>query len=55
MFVAVIIGGNEQIYPIAFGFDNGKNNQSWSCFLTELRIVIGSPIFDDYFRSSYKH
>ena len=30
MFVTVAMDGNEQIYPIAFGFGYGKNDRSWN-------------------------
>ena len=43
MFVATVIDGNEQIYHVAFGFGDWKNDQSWTWFLTELRNVIRSP------------
>ena len=43
MFVATTMDGNEQIFPLAFGFGDGENDQSWSWFLIELRNVIRSP------------
>ena len=30
MFDIAAKDGNEQIYPIAFGFGDGKNNLSWT-------------------------
>ena len=42
MFVVTTMDGNEKIYPLAFGFDDGKNDQSRTWFLTELRNVIRS-------------
>ena len=32
MFVTTTKDGNKQIYPIAFGFGDGENHQSWSSF-----------------------
>ena len=55
MFVATIMDGKEQIYLITFGFGDGENDQPWNWLLTELRNMIGSPILDDYFKSSYKY
>ena len=51
MLIAQSMDGNEQIYPIAFGFDNGVNDWPWAWFLTELHNVTRSPKLDDYFRS----
>ncbi|KAK3199176.1 hypothetical protein Dsin_022591 [Dipteronia sinensis] len=33
MFVATAQDGNEQVYPIGFGYDDSKNNLSWEWFL----------------------
>ncbi|KAK3195742.1 hypothetical protein Dsin_027052 [Dipteronia sinensis] len=35
--------GNNQIYPLAFGYGDSENDASWSWFLTELHDVIGEP------------
>ena len=43
MFVATLMDDNEQIYPLAFGFSDRENDQSYAWFLTEFRNVIGSP------------
>ena len=32
IFVVVAMDRNVQIYPIAFGFGDGENHQSWSSF-----------------------
>ncbi|KAK3189599.1 hypothetical protein Dsin_029160 [Dipteronia sinensis] len=43
MFVACCMDGNNQIYPLAFGYGDSENDASWSWFLTELHDVIGEP------------
>ena len=55
MFVARIMDVNKQIYPLAFGFGDGENDQSWTWLLIELCNVIGPSKLDDYFKLSYKH
>ena len=42
MFVVVAKDVNDQIYPLAFGFGDKKNDRSWTWFLTELLHVIKS-------------
>ncbi|KAK3211410.1 hypothetical protein Dsin_016116 [Dipteronia sinensis] len=37
MFVATAQDGNEQVYPIAFGYGDSKNNLSWEWFLDCLK------------------
>ncbi|TXG48698.1 hypothetical protein EZV62_024573 [Acer yangbiense] len=44
MFVACCMDGNNQIYPLAFGYGDSENDASWSWFLTELHDVIGEPL-----------
>ncbi|KAK2656268.1 hypothetical protein Ddye_009320 [Dipteronia dyeriana] len=41
MFVATAQDGNEQTYPIAFGYGDSKNNLSWEWFLDCLKGAIG--------------
>ncbi|KAK2662584.1 hypothetical protein Ddye_001158 [Dipteronia dyeriana] len=41
MFVATAQYGNEQTYPIAFGYGDSKNNLSWEWFLDCLKGAIG--------------
>ncbi|KAK0579202.1 hypothetical protein LWI29_022723 [Acer saccharum] len=41
MFVATAQDGNKQVYPIAFGYDDSKNNLSWEWFLECLRGALG--------------
>ena len=35
--------GNEQIYPLAFGFADGETVGAWTWFLSNLHSIIGSP------------
>ena len=42
MFVITIMDGNEQIYPLTFGFGDKENDRSWTWFLTEVRNVTRS-------------
>ncbi|KAK3199083.1 hypothetical protein Dsin_022498 [Dipteronia sinensis] len=37
MFVATAQDGNEQVYPIAFGYGDSENNLSWEWFLDCLK------------------
>ncbi|KAI9160479.1 hypothetical protein LWI28_008484 [Acer negundo] len=53
MFVATAQDGNEQVYPIAFGYGDSENNLSWGWFLECLRGALGNIddlifIFDCY-------
>ncbi|KAI9197004.1 hypothetical protein LWI28_028944 [Acer negundo] len=41
MFVATAQDGNEQVYPIVFGYDDLENNLSWEWFLECLRGALG--------------
>ncbi|KAK3229537.1 hypothetical protein Dsin_001418 [Dipteronia sinensis] len=41
MFVATAQDGNEQVYPIAFGYGDSKNNLSWEWFLDCLKGALG--------------
>ncbi|KAK0603552.1 hypothetical protein LWI29_006194 [Acer saccharum] len=41
MFVATAQDGNEQVYPITFGYGDSENNLSWEWFLECLRGAIG--------------
>ena len=43
LYVATVMDGNEQIFPIAFGLADLKNDRGWKWFLKELHNVIGSP------------
>ncbi|KAK3207023.1 hypothetical protein Dsin_021069 [Dipteronia sinensis] len=36
--------GNNQIYPLAYGYRDSENDTSWSWFHIELHDVIGEPI-----------
>ena len=42
LFVAVTKDGNEQIYPVEFGFIDGEAIRAWSWFLTNLHSTIAS-------------
>ncbi|KAI9185427.1 hypothetical protein LWI28_007152 [Acer negundo] len=42
MFVATAQDGNEQVYPIAFGYGDSENNLSWEWFLECLRGALGN-------------
>ncbi|KAK2662336.1 hypothetical protein Ddye_000910 [Dipteronia dyeriana] len=41
MFVATAKDGNEQVYPIAFGYGDSENNLSWEWFLDFLKGALG--------------
>ncbi|KAK2653117.1 hypothetical protein Ddye_012973 [Dipteronia dyeriana] len=41
MFVATAQDGNEQVYPIAFGYGDSENNLSWEWFLDCLKGALG--------------
>ncbi|KAK2648709.1 hypothetical protein Ddye_016198 [Dipteronia dyeriana] len=41
MFVATTQDENEQMYPIAFGYGDSKNNLSWEWFLDCLKGALG--------------
>ncbi|KAK2640753.1 hypothetical protein Ddye_022516 [Dipteronia dyeriana] len=41
MFIATAQDGNEQVYPIAFGYCNSENNLSWEWFLDCLKDALG--------------
>ncbi|KAK2661776.1 hypothetical protein Ddye_000350 [Dipteronia dyeriana] len=41
MFVATAQHGNEQVYPIAFGYNDLENNLSWEWFLDCLKGALG--------------
>ncbi|KAK3225081.1 hypothetical protein Dsin_004943 [Dipteronia sinensis] len=41
MFVATAQDGNEQVYPIAFGYSDFENNLSWEWFLDCLKGALG--------------
>ena len=43
LFVAAAKDGNEQIYPLAFGFADGETVGAWTWFLSNLHSIIGSP------------
>ncbi|KAI9181867.1 hypothetical protein LWI28_019468 [Acer negundo] len=48
MFVETAQEGNEQVYPIAFGYIDSENNLSWDWFLECLRGALGhinDPVF----------
>ncbi|KAK0573057.1 hypothetical protein LWI29_002395 [Acer saccharum] len=53
MFVATTQDGNEQVYPIAFGYGDLENNLSWEWFLECLRGVLGH--IDDLVFISDRH
>ncbi|KAK3211782.1 hypothetical protein Dsin_016488 [Dipteronia sinensis] len=53
MFVATAQDGNEQVYPIAFGYDNSENNLSWEWFLDCLKGAPGH--IDDLVFISDRH
>ncbi|KAK2653314.1 hypothetical protein Ddye_013170 [Dipteronia dyeriana] len=40
MFVATAQYGNEQVYPIAFGYGDSKNNLSWEWFFDCLKSAL---------------
>ena len=42
LFMAAANDGNEQIYPIAFGFVDGETIRAWTWFLTNLHSTIAS-------------
>ncbi|KAK2637458.1 hypothetical protein Ddye_032250 [Dipteronia dyeriana] len=41
MFVATALDGNEQVYPITFGYVDSENNISWEWFLDCLKGALG--------------
>ncbi|KAK2665796.1 hypothetical protein Ddye_004370 [Dipteronia dyeriana] len=41
VFVATTQDGNEQVYPIAFGYSDSENNLSWEWFLDCLKGALG--------------
>ncbi|KAK3204595.1 hypothetical protein Dsin_018641 [Dipteronia sinensis] len=41
MFVATAQDGNEQVYPIGFGYGDSENNLSWEWFLDCLKGALG--------------
>ncbi|XP_016651065.1 PREDICTED: uncharacterized protein LOC107881569 [Prunus mume] len=53
LFVATCKDGNNQIYPLAFGVGDSKNDASWNWFLTKLRGAIGH--IDDLVFISDRH
>ncbi|KAK3189519.1 hypothetical protein Dsin_029080 [Dipteronia sinensis] len=53
MFVATAQDGNEQVYPIAFGCCDSKNNLSWERFLHFLKGALGH--IDDLVFISDRH
>ncbi|KAK2633791.1 hypothetical protein Ddye_028583 [Dipteronia dyeriana] len=53
MFIATAQDGNEQGYPIAFGYGDSKNNLSWEWFLDCLKGSIGH--IDDLVFISHRH
>ncbi|KAK2646213.1 hypothetical protein Ddye_021408 [Dipteronia dyeriana] len=53
MFVAIAQDGNEQVYPIAFGYSDSKNNLSWEWFFDCLKGVLGH--IDDLVFISDRH
>ena len=58
LYIITVMDGNEQIFPIAFGPANLKNDRGWKWFLKELHNVIGSPrdlIFIFYCHISIKN
>ncbi|KAK2655431.1 hypothetical protein Ddye_008483 [Dipteronia dyeriana] len=53
MFVATAQYGNEQVYPIAFGYDDSENNVSWEWFFGCLKGSLGH--IDDLVFISDRH
>ncbi|KAK2641523.1 hypothetical protein Ddye_023286 [Dipteronia dyeriana] len=53
MFVATAQNGNEQVYPIAFGYGDSENNISWEWFLDCLKSALGH--IDDLVFISDRH
>ncbi|KAI9192247.1 hypothetical protein LWI28_019996 [Acer negundo] len=53
MFVATAQDGNEQVYPVAFGYGDSENNLSWKWFLECLRGALGN--IDDLVFISDRH
>ncbi|KAK2658953.1 hypothetical protein Ddye_005486 [Dipteronia dyeriana] len=53
MFIATTQDLNEQVYPIAFGYGDSKNNLSWEWFLECLKDTIGH--IDDLVFISDRH
>ncbi|KAK0590761.1 hypothetical protein LWI29_031340 [Acer saccharum] len=53
MFVATAQDGNEQVYPIAFGYGDSENNLSWEWFSECLRGAHGH--IDDLVFISDRH
>ncbi|XP_010419363.1 PREDICTED: uncharacterized protein LOC104705068 [Camelina sativa] len=53
LLVATVVDGNYNLYPIAFGIADSKNDSSWEWFFEQLKVVIG----DDKNLSfiSYRH
>ncbi|KAK2662153.1 hypothetical protein Ddye_000727 [Dipteronia dyeriana] len=43
MFVATCKDGTYIVYPLAFGFRDGKTDEAWTWFLLHIREVIGTP------------
>lgn len=41
MLVVVSIDANQQVYPIAFGLGDKKNDESRTWFMTSLRTTVG--------------
>ncbi|XP_047335801.1 uncharacterized protein LOC124939366 [Impatiens glandulifera] len=42
LLVAIALDANEQLYPVAFGVVDLENNNSWTYFMQQLRLTIGS-------------
>ncbi|XP_047320369.1 uncharacterized protein LOC124924361 [Impatiens glandulifera] len=42
LLVAIALDANEQLYPVAFGVVDSENNNSWTYFMQQLRLAIGS-------------
>ncbi|KAK2659579.1 hypothetical protein Ddye_006112 [Dipteronia dyeriana] len=40
MFVTIAQDRNEQVYPIAFGYDDSENNLSWEWFFDYLKVPL---------------
>ncbi|KAK2665985.1 hypothetical protein Ddye_004559 [Dipteronia dyeriana] len=53
MFVATAQDENEQVYPIAFGYDDSENNLSWEWFMDCLKGTLGH--IDDLVFISDRH